>query len=172
MTDCVVAEFRTRAGAKLALEVLERNHYTLDNVSVVMQRDDPATEKLDDSQADDSTPTGQVTAKSPDSSSVGLGMLLGGTIAAPLALGTMIGPFFLAGPLVGMGIGAALGGLFSSHQRGNPDDDIPTYEDRVKAGSILIIVTGDERVGLNDAEAVLATTNPKTMERFKLDPTK
>ena len=172
MNEYLVAEFHTRAGAKLALEVLERNHYTLDNVSVVMHRDDPATEKLDESQADDAFPADQVEATSPDSRSVGLGMLLGGTIATPLALGTMIGPLFLVGPLVGMGVGAALGGLFSSHQRGDAEDEAPTYEDRVKAGSILVIVTGDERVGLNEAEAVLATTNPATMERLELDAAK
>ncbi len=169
MKECVVAEFRTRAGAKLALEVLERNHYTLKNVSVVMHNDDPATDKLDDLRQDEAIPADQVQAKAPDSRGVGLGMLLGGTIAAPLAMGTMIGPFFLAGPLVGMGLGAAFGGLFSSHQRGDLAEDNPSYEDRIKAGSILIVVTEDEQIGLNEAEAVLATTNPKTMERFELD---
>lgn len=144
MTECVVAEFRTRAGAKLALEVLERNHYTRDNVSVVMHKQDPTAEKLGDLQEDGAIPESQVTAKSPDGRSIGLGMLLGGAIAAPLALGTMIGPFILAGPLVGMGVGAAFGGLFSSHQRRDLDDETPTYEDRVKAGSILIVVTGDD----------------------------
>lgn len=172
MTECVVAEFRTRAGAKLALEVLERNHYTRENVSVVMHSDDPAAEKLDDMQAGDAIPADQVEATSPDGRSVGLGMLLGGMIAAPLALGTMIGPFILAGPLVGMGIGAAFGGLFSSHQRGDTEDENLSYENRVKGGSVLVIVTQDEQIGLNEAEAVLATTNPKTMERFELDLSK
>jgi len=172
MTECVVAEFRTRAGAKLALEVLERNHYTRENVSVVMHSDDPAAEKLDDMQAGDAIPADQVEATSPDGRSVGLGMLLGGMIAAPLALGTMIGPFILAGPLVGMGIGAAFGGLFSSHQRGDTADENLSYENRVKGGSVLVIVTQDEQIGLNEAEAVLATTNPKTMERFELDLSK
>jgi len=169
MKECVVAEFQTRAGAKLALEVLERNQYTLDNVSVVMHRGDPAARKLDHAQAGDAISAEQIGAKSPDGRSVGLGMLLGGTIAAPLALGTMIGPFILVGPLVGMGIGAAFGGLFSSHQGRGVDDETPSYEDRVKAGAILIVVTNDQRIGLNEAEALLATTNPTTMERFELD---
>jgi hypothetical protein len=172
MTECVVAEFRTRAGAKLALEVLERNHYTLENVSVVMHNDDPAADRLDDLRDDDAIPADQAEATAPDSRSVGLGMLLGGTVAAPLALGTMIGPFFLVGPLVGMGIGAAMGGLFSSQQRGDSAEENPSYEDRVKAGSILVVVTQDKRIGLNEAEAVLATTNPKTMERFELNAAK
>lgn len=172
MTECVVVEFRTRAGAKLAFEVLERNHYTRENVSVVMHVDDPATENLDDFRDDDGISASQVEAKSPDGRSVGLGMLLGGTIAAPLALGTMIGPFMLTGPIAGMGIGAMLGGLFSSHQRSDAADEESSYEDRVKAGSILVIVTQDELIGLNEAEAVLATTNPKTLGRFELDLSK
>jgi len=172
MTECVVAEFRTRAGAKLALEVLERNHYTIENVSVIMHGDDPPADKLDDFRDDGAIPADQAKAAAPDSRSVGLGMLLGGTIAAPLALGTMIGPFFLVGPLVGMGIGAAFGGMFSSHQGGDSSEEGPSYEERVKAGAILIVVTPDEKVGLNEAEAVLATTNPKTMERFELSVSK
>lgn len=172
MTECVVAEFRTRPDAKLALEVLTRNHYTRENVSVVMHADDPTAENLDEFRDEDGISAAQVEAKSPDGRSVGLGMLLGGAVAAPLALGTMIGPFIIAGPILGMGIGAALGGLFSSHQQGDTAEEEPSYEDRVKAGSILVIVTEDELIGLNEAEAVLATTNPKTMERFELDLSK
>jgi hypothetical protein len=169
MTECVVAEFRTRPDAKLALEVLMRNHYTRENVSVVMRADDPTAENLDEFRDEEGISAADVEVNAPDGRSVGLGMLLGGAVSAPLAIGTMIGPFIIAGPIVGMGIGAALGALFGSLEQDDTAEDEPSYEDRVKAGSILVIVTQDEMIGLNEAEAVLATTNPKTMERFELD---
>jgi len=169
MAECVVAEFSTRAGARLALEVLERNHYTVDHVSVVSSMGDldaSAPGEAIDENVEAEIPS---LAPQPDGQSVGLGVLLGGTLATPFAIGTMIGPFLLAGPLIGMGLGAAFGALLSS-QSEDASAEVIRYQDRIQAGSILIVVTEDHDIGLNEAEELLATTNPASMQRFELEP--
>lgn len=129
VTQCVIAEFRTSAAAKLALEALEVNKFTLEEVSVVSGVDDPA--------------------------------------AAPIAAATMIDPFIVAGPLLGMAVGAAVGGLLKSTSEWGVDlDATKDYERRVREGAVLIIVHSENRVSLDEAEAVLKTIGPDSIRRF------
>jgi len=170
MAECIVAEFNTQAGARLALEVLERNRYTVDHVSVVSSAGGLHASAPGEAIRSDVEAEIPSLAPQPEGRTVGLGMLLGGTVATPLAMGTMIGPFLLVGPLVGMGLGAAFGALLSSERSEDASEEVISYKDRIDAGSILIVVTEDHDIGLNEAEELLATTNPASMQRFELKP--
>jgi uncharacterized membrane protein len=159
MSKCLIAEYDTSAAAKVALEILEVNAFTLETVSVVSKATDPAVKHLRELENESSS----------QNRPTSLGMLLGGTIAAPIAAGTLIGPFIIAGPLVGMALGAAIGGLVGSMQRWGVADDISAdYEKRVRAGSVLIIVHDVDIDRLREAREQLVSTDPKSLESYEL----
>ncbi len=166
MSKCLIAEYETSAAAKFALETLESDDFTLDHVSVVASAADPAAKHLhelrEQSEEDQANSV-------PKSRATSLGMLIGGTVAAPIAAGTLIGPFIIAGPLVGMALGAAIGGFLGSLQRWGVAHHVGAdYEERVKAGSVLIIVHDVDQMRLKDAEALLGTTDPISLERYEV----
>ncbi len=163
MSQCLIAEYETNAAAKDGLEVLEKTGYTLEQVSVVSSADDPAAKHLRGLQ--DEPEKHISSASAPEGRSVSLGMLIGGTIAAPLAAGTLIGPFIIAGPLVGIALGAAVGSLVKMDNWGVARDVSADYEQRVKSGSVLVIVHDVDEIEINEAEASLKTTGPKSLER-------
>ncbi len=166
MSKCVIAEYQTTAAAKLALEALETEQFTLKNVSVVSSVSDPTADQLHKL---DSEHHEHHLASAPEGKTVSLGMLIGGSIATPIAAGTLIGPLIVVGPLVGMAIGAAVGSLLSSTERWGVHRDISAdYEQRVRSGSVLVIVSGVNETRLDDAERQLSTTDPKSLERFEL----
>jgi len=171
VTQCVIAEFGTSAAAKLALETLDVNKFTLEEVSVVSSVNDPAAVLLQELEpqdsAKDSTPKEAPGDTLTDYKSVSLGMLIGGSAVAPIAAATMIGPFIVAGPLVGMAVGAVVGGLLKSTGEWGVDlDATKDYERRVNEGATLIIVHSENRVNLDEAEAVLKTIGPDSIRRF------
>lgn len=163
MSKCLIAEYETNAAAKVGLEVLETDHFTLQNVSVVSKASDPAAKHLQELHDEkESKP------QAPDGRSTSLGMLIGGTVAAPIAAGTLIGPFIIGGPLVGMAVGAAIGSLLGSLDRWGVSHNISAdYEKRVRAGSVLVIVHDVDEIRLNDAKSLLQTTDPKSLEQYE-----
>lgn len=166
MSVCLIAEYETKAAAKVALEVLESDGFTLDSVSVVSNADDPAAEHLQE--LHDESSSEESSASAPEGRSTSLGMLIGGTVAAPIAAGTMVGPFIIAGPLVGMALGAAIGGLAGSMSRWGVDDDLSAdYQSRVQSGSLLVIVHDVDEMRLADANRLLKTTDPKSLEQYQ-----
>ncbi len=104
-------------------------------------------------------------ASAPEGRNVSLGMLIGGTVAAPIAAATLIGPFIIAGPLVGIAIGAAVGSLIKMENWGVAHDVTADYEQRVKSGSVLVIVHDVDDLTLDDAKASLKTTGAKSLEK-------
>ncbi|MCS7468454.1 DUF1269 domain-containing protein [Stieleria sp. ICT_E10.1] len=167
MSKCLVAEYKTHAAAKVGLEELEQEHYTLKNISVVSSSTDPAAVHLNELHEEDEHSSGK---HGPDGRSTSLGMLIGGTVAAPIAAGTLVGPFIMAGPLVGMAIGAAIGSLLGVMDRWGVDHDVSSdYAARVESGSVLVIVHDVDNKALNHAEKVLKATDPKTLERYEMD---
>lgn len=162
MSKCLVAEYENYADARIGLEVLEKCGFTMDQVSVVSRASDPASKHLQALQTDE-PPSSSGSAA--DGRNASLGMLIGGTVAAPIAAGTMIGPFIIAGPLVGMAIGAAVGSLLNMESWGVTRDVSVDYEQRVQAGSVLVIVHDVEEFQLTDAELSLKTTGPKSLEQ-------
>ena len=160
--QCLIAEYATIEAANVGLEVLQSDDFTPEEVSVVTRQH--ATTIADEgelvSQSSDSPSTGKTVA---------LGAIIGGAIATPLAVGTMIGPFFIAGPLIGILAGAAVGGVLKSVAKWGVDNDAAErYEQRVAEGAILILVSTDDSIRLNDAEQLLRTTSPESLEQFHL----
>lgn len=159
--QCLVAEFASLQEAQLGLEVLEKFDFKSDAVSLVSRGDEEALEKIGDQQRGD--------GEHASGKSIGLGTLIGGTVAAPIAVGTMIGPFIVAGPLLGMAAGATMGGLFSeAEQWGIHEEAARDYEERVRNGSVLVIVTSTSP-RLDEAQQGLQTTGPKSIERFSVN---
>ncbi len=142
------------------MEVLDRSGFTLTQVSVVSSALDPAAERLHD--LTDDAENERAAASAPEGRNTSLGMLIGGSVAAPIAAGTLVGPFIIAGPLIGIAIGAAVGSLMGMKRWGVAHDVSADYEQRVKAGSVLVIVHDVDDVELSGAEASLKTTDPKS----------
>ncbi len=167
MSKCLIAEYEAGAAAKVALEVLEKDSFTLENVSVVSNASDLAAEHLSDMH--DIAKPSAVDASAPEGRATSLGMLIGGSVAAPIAAGTLIGPLIVAGPLVGMALGAAIGSLLGSMERWGVAHDVSAdYEQRVKSGSILLIVHDVDDARLADANALLKPTTPKSLEKYEV----
>ena len=160
MSDqCLIAEYGSLEQAKEGLRVLSTADEPLENVSVVAHAERHAAE-LQDLQ--------KPSSESPNSGKVvGIGALIGGAAATPLAVGSLIGPLFVAGPLLGMAAGAVIGGLFASTQNWGIEREVgDDLQQRVDEGSVLIIVDSDDPIVLNDAEQLLATTGAKSVSQF------
>jgi uncharacterized membrane protein len=160
--ECVVAEYESVSGVQTALEVLERFDFSDDAVSVVSRSSDEGRAQLREEleQEDEIPPT-------PAGKAARLGTLIGGSIATPFSVMSMVGPFIVAGPLAGMAAGAAVGGLLGgTTEWGVSGKAADEYEQRVKEGSMLVLVnsTPDR---LTEAERGLKTTSPKSLKRFK-----
>lgn len=162
--ECLIAEFYSREDARIGLEVLDTYDFTADSVSVVAREagrelDDEAAKKLEgyDRQVHEAHASGR---------DVGLGALLGGVVATPIAVSTMVGPLFIAGPLAGLAAGAVAGAALGGAGRwGVNEETRQTYQQKVEAGSVLVIVT-DEPLQVDHAEHGLKTTNVVNLERF------
>lgn len=156
--QCIIAEFENTQTARLGLQVLAKAGYGEDQLSFVSRSDDAELEEIT-KLAEDAPGKGA-------GASAGIGALLGGAFTAPLAASTLVGPFILVGPLVGVGLGAALGGMLGGAQRWGVDEEAgATYEEKVHAGHVLVIVTGSDNE-LREAEASLKTTGPLEIRRF------
>jgi len=170
MTKCLIAEYETMVAAKLCLETLKNSHWTLDNISVVSSDSDPAAEHLKHLQ-DESAPE-TTSASAPEGRTTSLGMLIGGTVAAPIAAGTLVGPLIIAGPLVGIAMGAAVGKLLSGMDRWGVSHHVSDdYERRVESGAVLVIVHDVDKSALDDAGSILAATKPISLEKHELETT-
>jgi hypothetical protein len=163
MSDqCLIAEYESIEQAKMGLRVLSTTEEPPENVSFVAHSERHASELQQLQKPNSHPPT--------SGKAVGIGALIGGAAATPLALGSLIGPLFVAGPLLGMAAGAAIGGLFASaHQWGLDRSVSEDLQQRVNEGAVLIIVNSDDPIVLNDAEQLLATTDPKSLSRYHRD---
>ncbi len=155
----LVAEYVNLENAKQALVVLKNQGFTLDHLSIVSRSDDSTLDKLRDESL--------IKEQSAETASKGaaVGAAIGGLFGAPMAVATLIGPFFLLGPIVTMGAGAALGGLLGAASHwGVPREKIEEYERHVEEGRALVIVQPGQRVP--DTKAAILTTEPISLERF------
>ena len=125
--------------------------------------DDQVSEKL-------STLKSFHTDSPPTAGSVAVGAMTGAALTTPLTVSTLIGPFMLVGPLAGIAAGAALGGLLSRTDRWGVDHDVATdYEQRAAEGSVLVIVSHEDRIRLDDAVRSLKTSTHRSIERYRND---
>lgn len=156
--EMLVAEYASPEDASVGLEVLEKEGFTTESVSVV-SRQEGSTEEIEDLH----DRRGQ---HSSGEKTTGLGALIGGVVATPIAVTTMIGPFLIAGPLAGMAAGAVVGGLAGNARSWGADETMSErYEKRVANGGVLVIVH-DRSARLAEAKRGLKTTNHISLEEF------
>lgn len=158
---CLVAEYPTAEKAQLGLQVLTNIDFASDAISIVSLKHAGTLGHL------------VLPAPDPDhedahelSKSMEVGALLGGAALAPAFLGTVVGPLMVAGPLVALVAGASIAGVLDETARwGVHHGAAEHYEQRIKEGAILIIVTSTPP-RLDEAQASLKTTGPDSLERF------
>ncbi|MEZ6091356.1 MAG: DUF1269 domain-containing protein [Pirellulaceae bacterium] len=156
---CLVAEFNNRDELLTALRVLEMAGFTDGEVSTITRSED-----VSDSSIPDSSP--HMGSSPPNEKSVAASTLAGGALGAILGTTTMLGPFMIAGPILGMAAGAAGGGALTAAAEIGINREVGTdYEQRVRDGSLLLIVTGTS-AQVDEAEKSLKTCGPKSLERF------
>lgn len=157
--ECVVAEYEDYAKARIGLEVLDMRGFTSDQVSVISRNDLENISELERARREKL----QETTKTRSS---GLGAAMASGAALPFALGTMLGPFFVIGPVAAAVAGAAAGPLLSgADDWGIPPAARKSYQQRLDEGSVLVIVhaNGDD---LLEAESGLRTTDTLSLEKY------
>lgn len=157
--QCVVAEYEDYAKARVGLEVLDMRGFTADQVSVISRNDLHDISELERARR-------EKLQEATKTKSGGVGAAVATGAALPLSIGTMLGPFFLIGPVAAAVAGAISGPLLSGAEDwGIPEAIRKSYQQRLEEGSVLVIVhaTGDD---LLEAEGGLKTTNTLSLDKF------
>ncbi|TWT74064.1 hypothetical protein [Allorhodopirellula solitaria] len=179
---CLVAEYESQQEAEVGMEVLRKSDFKADAVSVAWKGHTRALDKVD-RRPDDPN---DVDVKTSAEIGAGIGALVG----TPLAIGSVIGPIMVAGPLASLIGGAALGAVVSeAGEEDNPQRDgtdgadsrglyamanhyeinshsAAEYEQRIHDGAILVIVASTPP-RLDEAQRSLKTTGPASLQRFE-----
>jgi len=161
--QCVIAQCASEDKTRLALEVLEKAGFTQEDVSVVRSR-----EQLKHSGA---FPEGQNMSPDvpPEDSAVTTSTMVGGALGATVGAVSLVGPMLIVGPLAGVALGAAAGGLLNLvGNRGVDQSTADSYEQAIAEGNVLIVITADA-TRLNQAERVLRTVNPRSLDRYSVE---
>ncbi|MGB7327329.1 MAG: DUF1269 domain-containing protein [Rubripirellula sp.] len=158
-TQCLIAEFKNEQDFRTAIEVLEKAHFSPDEVSTVTHSDNESLIELNQV-------TDEELASPPAEKTTATTTLVGGTLGAALGTMTLIGPMLVAGPLLGMAAGAVGGSMLSAVESWGVDHGVAQdYESKVRDGALLIIVTGDQN-RLAIANRILKTTGPGSLETY------
>ncbi|WP_036487983.1 glycine zipper family protein [Myxosarcina sp. GI1] len=163
--------FKSREDIENALRALKDNGFNMDNVSL-LARDLEGVESAD-----------EVTEQHGNEASEGAGIgattgtVLGGIGGFLVGAGVLaipgVGPVLAAGvgiseiaaTLAGAGIGAAAGGIVGALVGlGIPEEKAKVYEDRIKAGDYLLMVTGTE----NEVESAASILRDRHIQEFEI----
>ncbi len=179
---CLVAEYDSHKAAKIGIEVLRKVDFHADAVSVAWKGHTRALGKLDRG--------GNFGDEVGVERSMEIGAGIGALIGTPLAIGSVMGPIMIAGPLSALVGGAALGAVVSEAgnlSKSNPESadrvnsrglyamanhyginshSAAHFEKRISDGAILVIVTSTPP-RLDEAQASLKTTGPVSLQRFE-----
>ncbi|MDO3411693.1 general stress protein [Saccharibacillus sp. CPCC 101409] len=147
MAKKIVGVFENEREASLAIQNLQSQGFTSDEISVV------AKDRDDLRAIDEETGT-----KAPEGLAAGAatGGVLGGVTGLLAGVGALaipgIGPILAAGPLAatlaGLAVGAGAGGLVGGLVGlGIPEDEAKEYEGYLDRGNILVLVDEDQRSG-------------------------
>ncbi|MGV2829917.1 general stress protein [Myxosarcina sp. GI1(2024)] len=166
-----VGVFERREDVESALRALKDKGFNMDNVSL-LARDIEGVEGAD-----------QVTDKEGNEASEGAGIgattgtVLGGIGGFLVGAGVLaipgVGPVLAAGvgiseiasTLAGAGIGAAAGGIVGALVGlGIPEEKAKVYEDRIKAGDYLLMVTGTE----DEVESAASILRDRDIQEFEI----
>lgn len=136
---CLVAEFTSIEKARVALEVLRRDEFASDAVSVAWQGHHKAISPADHS---------------------------GNAVQTYLTASDLKIPVTVLGPLSTLIGNAITGGLFGmAGGWGIPQDAAMRYDQLIANDAVLVIVTSTP-LRLDEAKAVLKTCGPMSLERF------
>lgn len=163
--------FSRREDVEDALRTLKDNGFNMDNISL-LARDLEGVEGAD-----------EVTEKQGNEAAEGAGIgattgtVLGGVGGFLVGAGVLaipgVGPVLAAGvgiseiaaTLAGAGIGAAAGGIVGALVGlGIPEEKAKVYEDRIKAGDYLLMVTGTE----DEVESAASILRDRHIQEFEI----
>ena len=152
--ECVVAVYKSLDEAKAAVQKLEEAHFRHDQVSLVthsvrgqIEGDDERTLQFGDNSERNAV------------KGAGIGGLFGLLLGAPLLAIPGLGAVLLAGPLAAGITGAIVGGFLGSMSGwGVHPNHIREYEQRVRAGAILVVVNGTPQE-IAEAQRLLQDTH-------------
>lgn len=158
----LMAEFTSLDRADTALQILESASFDAQSVSLLTHRGAAEFEKIDQ-------PASNAVDSPAVDKSVQAGTLVGGTVGAMLGTVSMVGPFLVGGPLLGMAAGAGLGVLVNAaNQYGLSETELQELKQRVASGHVVILV--HENPGrINQASRLLQTTDPHRLRTFHLN---
>jgi hypothetical protein len=165
-----VGVFKSREDVEHVISALKSDGYDMDRVSLLARN-------VDKVEGSEDLQTGNAAAEGAGAGAT-TGTVLGGLTGFLIGVGVLaipgIGPVLAAGAeisalgstLAGAGVGAATGGIVGALVgMGIPEERAKAYEDRVKAGDYLLIVSGDgDR--LNRVETIMRDRNVEEFEIF------
>jgi hypothetical protein len=161
--QCVVAVYDSLSAAEGALMVLKHSGVPSEQVSLMAKQvkgsvpEEQALEMGDRAEKDATT-------------GAGVGALVGLLAGAPLLAIPGVGPILAAGPIATALTGGIVGGFLGSMQGwGVQSDRAESYEDKVRAGKVLVIVHGEPR-DVAQAVRLLQTTPATSVEMHAESP--
>jgi hypothetical protein len=160
-----VGVFKNRSDLEAVLRALKDDNYDMNRVSLIARHAD------DVEGAEEVTDRGDTEAQEGAGIGASTGTVLGGVGGLLVGLGVLaipgVGPILAAGAeinalastLAGAGIGAAAGGIVGALVGlGIPEEHANMYNDRVKAGQYLLMISGTE-ADLKRVESILRDRN-------------
>jgi hypothetical protein len=161
MTQAVYGIANTTQQANAIVERLQTTGFLNDDISVLF----PDQEGSRDFAHEKHT-------KAPEGAATGgvAGMGVGGALGLLAGIGALaipgVGPFIAAGPIMGALSGAAVGGATGGLigglvGLGIPEFEAKQYEDKVRAGNILISVHAEDAKSRSRAKDILETAGAK-----------
>lgn len=151
--QCVVGIFDSLPAAKAAVDALEKMGFNDRQVSLVthaVKNEVPMQQEAEMEFGD------QGLANS--FKGAGLGALFGALVGSPLLLVTGLGAAVVAGPLAGAATGIVIGSFLGGMSGwGVHTDHLEEYEDLVREGQVLVIVSGNAE-SVAQAEQILKGT--------------
>lgn len=175
-TRRVVAVFKNHEDVEHVIRALKDRNYDMDRVSLLARHveDVAGADELHD--ADNRDAQGN---EAREGAGIGAttGTVLGGVTGFLIGVGVLaipgVGPVLAAGAeigalgstLAGAGIGAATGGIVGALVgMGIPEERAKAYENRVKAGDYLLIITGND----NDLDWIQSTMRDRHAEELEV----
>lgn len=158
--ECVVAVFSDMRQSELALRILNRGGFPIDQVSVVSKGLQNQPAEIDEIKmgGDDSVRDAAVGA--------GLGGIGGALIGTAMSAVFGLGTVFFFGPLGLAMMGVVVGGFLGSMRGwGVHEERIDHYEELVKQGKLLVIANGNP-LQVIQAERMLKEADPLEVHAY------
>lgn len=161
--ECLVGVYRGLDEAHVAMQMLDDAGFPRDLATLVTHDISLHLPAMESIQYGDE-------AEHKAAAGAGVGALLGALLGAPLILIPGVGPAIWIGPLAAGMTGAVVGGLLGAIRGwGIHEDHIQEYEEAVRGGRVLIVVTGEPEE-IARAQEVLQDTAPQSLRLHAATP--